>query len=129
MAYPKNALIVDDEPHVCVFLKLLLREVGIQECWEAGDGATALQLVKEHHPELVLLDVNMPGMSGLQLLAQFQAAGFTNPVVMVTSQSAIATVQEALRLGASGYLLKHVPKDETLKGLREVLDSVSGDVV
>ena len=127
MAYPKNALIIDDESHVRAFLRLLLREVGIEECWEAGDGASALQMAQQHKPELVLLDINMPGISGLQVLAQLQQAGFTNPVVMVTSQSAISTVSEAVRLGASGYLLKHCPKEETLMSLREVLDTVSGE--
>jgi two-component system chemotaxis response regulator CheY len=124
MGYPTNALIVDDESHVRAFLRLLVREIGIDDCWEAADGVSAVQLAQEHRPQLVLLDINLPGMNGLQVLAQLQELDPDMPVVMVTSQSAISTVSEAVRLGAVGYLLKHTPKDETLAALRDVLDSI-----
>ena len=124
MPRPTNCLIVDDESHVRAFLRLLLRELGITNCWEAADGVGALQLAQEHKPELVLLDVNLPGLNGLQILAQLMELSPDLPVVMVTSQSAIGTVSEAVRLGAVGYLLKHCPKDETLKALGEVLKSI-----
>jgi two-component system chemotaxis response regulator CheY len=124
MARPTNALIVDDESHVRAFLRLLLREIGITECWEAPDGVSAVQQAQQHKPKLVLLDVNLPGLNGLQVLAQLKQLDAELPVIMVTSQSAISTVSEAVRLGAVGYLLKHCPKDETLKALREVLDSI-----
>lgn len=124
MARPTNALIVDDESHVRAFLRLLLREIGISNCWEAADGASAVQLAQAHKPELVLLDVNLPGLNGLQVLAQLKELSPDMPVVMVTSQSAISTVSEAVRLGAVGYLLKHCPKEETLKALNEVLESI-----
>lgn len=124
MARPKNALLVDDESHVRAFLRLLLREIGIADCWEAADGVSAVQLAQQHKPDLVLLDVNLPGLNGLQVLAQLKQLDPNLPVVMVTSQSAISTVSEAVRLGAVGYLLKHCPKDETLKALQEVLESI-----
>ena len=124
MAYPKNALIVDDESHVRAFMRLLLREVGIEECWEASDGASALQLAQLNKPELVLLDINLPGLNGLQVLAQMKQFDPNVPVVMVTSQSSLNTVNEAVRLGASGYLLKHSRKEDTLKALKEVIESI-----
>jgi two-component system, chemotaxis family, chemotaxis protein CheY len=125
MGYPTSALIVDDESHVRAFVRLLLRELGITECWEAADGVSAVQLAQQHRPELVMLDINLPGMSGLQVLGQLKQHVPDIPVVMVTSQSAISTVSEAVRLGAVGYLLKHCPKDDTLKALREVLESIN----
>ena len=124
MSRPTNALIVDDESHVRAFVRLLLREVGITECWEAADGKSAVELAKQHKPELVMLDINLPGLSGLQVLAQLKDADPDVSVVIVTSQSAISTVSESVRLGAVGYLLKHCPKEETLKALREVLESI-----
>jgi DNA-binding NarL/FixJ family response regulator len=127
MARPTNALIIDDESHVRAFMRLLLREIGIEECWEAADGVSALQLAQLHKPKLVLLDVNLPGLNGLQILAQLKALDADLPVVMVTSQSSLNTVSEAVRLGASGYLLKHCPKEETLKALQEVLESLDED--
>src|SRR5687767_7697259 len=106
MAHSKTALIVDDETHVRTFMRLLLREVGIKECWEASDGASAVQLVQLHKPQLVLLDINMPGLNGLQVLSQIKEFDPNVSVVIVTGQSALNSVNEAVRLGASGYLLK-----------------------
>jgi two-component system chemotaxis response regulator CheY len=125
MARPKNTLLVDDEAHVRAFMRLLLRELGIEECWEAADGASALHLVKQHKPDLVLLDINLPGMSGLQVLGQIKQLDPELPVVMATAQSSMSTVSEAVRLGASGYLLKHCPKEETMEALRDILESLS----
>ena len=119
MPRPTNALIVDDEPHVRVFLRLLLKELGIENVWEAGDGAQA----RLHQPELVLLDINLPVMSGLEVLAHLGTMLPGVPVIMVTSQGAMKTVVECVRLGATAYILKHIPKAEALAMLREALDN------
>jgi two-component system, chemotaxis family, chemotaxis protein CheY len=127
MARPTNALIVDDEAHVRAFMRLLLRELGINECWEAGEGVSALQLAQAHSPQLILLDINMPGLNGLQILAQLKEVNPDFAVVMATSQRALNNVSEALRLGAVGYLIKHAPKDETLGALRDILDTLEDE--
>src|SRR4051812_24909526 len=106
MARPTNALIVDDEPHVRVFLRLLLKELGIPVLWEGADGNAAIELTVRHKPELVLLDINLPILSGLEALAQLRGLEPDIPVVMVTSQTALGSVQTASRLGAAGYVLK-----------------------
>jgi two-component system, chemotaxis family, chemotaxis protein CheY len=124
MARPTNALIVDDEAHVRMFLRLLLKELGVAAMWEAGDGATAVDLTVRNKPEVVLLDINMPVMSGLEALAQIRALEPDIPVIMVTTQSALGSVHEAARLGASGYVLKHLPKKEALKAIGEALDAL-----
>ena len=124
MGRPTTALIIDDESHVRTYLRMLLRESGIESCQEAADGATALALIEQQPPGLVLLDVNMPGMSGLELLAKIAAIDPDLPVVMVTAESLIQTVKEAMRLGASGYILKQAPKSETLASIRELLESM-----
>jgi CheY-like chemotaxis protein len=127
MPRPTNALIVDDEAHVRAFMKLMLRELGINECWEAGDGVTALQLAQQHAPQLILLDINLPGLNGLEVLAQLKEVNPDFAVVMATAQRAMSNVNEALRLGAVGYLLKHSPRDETLAMLRDVVDGMAED--
>ena len=103
MARPTNALIVDDEAHVRAFMRLMLRELGIEQCWEAGDGVTAVQLaqLKEVNPNIA--------------------------VVMATAQRAMNNVSESLRLGAVGYLLKHSPRDETLAALRDVIETLEDE--
>ena len=127
MARPTNALIVDDESHVRAFMRLILRELGINEFWEAADGASAVQLAQEHAPQLILLDINMPGMNGLEVLAQLKEVNPDFAVVMATAQRSMNNVNEALRLGAVGYLLKHSPREETMAALRDVIDSLEAD--
>jgi two-component system, chemotaxis family, chemotaxis protein CheY len=127
MGRPTTALIVDDESHVRTFLRLLVREIGIETSWEAADGPAGLALVAERTPGLVLLDINLPGMGGLDVLAKLQAAWPEIPVVVVTSQSAMHTVRDAARLGAVGYILKHNAKDQIVESLRDVIDTMAGD--
>lgn len=127
MPRPTNALIVDDEGHIRTFMRLMLRELGVTECTEASDGETALAMIQNDKPELVLLDINLPKLSGMEILTHLHAAGSTVPVVMVTSQSAVTTVSEAMRLGAVGFVLKHAPKAETMEMLREVIESLAED--
>lgn len=127
MPRPTNALIVDDEPHVRTFLRLVLKEIGIATTWEAGDGAEALALFNQHHPELVLLDVNLRMMNGLQVLQQLLAAEPELPVIIVSSENAMKTVHEALRLGALDYILKHTSKEKILGALRETLAELENE--
>lgn len=127
MPAPATALIVDDEPHARTYVRLLLKEIGIETCWEAGDGAQALALFEQHQPELVLLDVNLRMMTGLQVLQQLKAVSADLPVVMLSSESAIKTVHEAVRLGAMAYILKHSPKEEALESLRGVVAALADD--
>ena len=121
MPPPRTALIVDDEGHVRTFLRMLLKETGIDTTWEATNGVEALQVAAEHHPELVLLDLNMPITGGIDALQQLQHAHPDVPVIIVTSQNALQTVQDVARMGAVGYILKQNPKHEILGALRETL--------
>jgi len=124
MSRPTNALIVDDEPHVRVYLQLLLKEVGIPTTWQAVDGAQALAMAALHRPELVLLDINLPMLNGLEVLEQLGKMLPGVPVIMVTAQGAMKTVLEAIKLGAVAYILKHSPKAEASRMLREALDNI-----
>jgi two-component system chemotaxis response regulator CheY len=127
MPRPTNALIVDDETHVRAFLRLVLREVGISDCWEAPDGATGLHLAAQHQPELILLDINMPQMSGMDVLTKLNAEMPDIPVVMVTANSSVSNVNEAARLGAIGYVLKHAPRDQAIAALKDAIDSLADE--
>lgn len=110
-----------------MYVRLLLKELGLTTFWEAGDGAQALSLFAQHQPELVLLDVNLRMMTGLQVLQQMKKTRPDVPVIMLSSESAMSTVQEAVRLGAVTYLLKHTPKVDALRMLGEAIDGLADD--
>ncbi|MBI5381540.1 MAG: response regulator [Opitutae bacterium] len=128
MARPTTALIVDDEPHVRVYLRMLLRSLGVTQVWEASDGKQAVELYTEHRPAVVLLDMVMPHVGGTQTLRDLQAIEPDVPVVVVTSQSSLKIVEEMHQLGAIAYLLKHTPREQMMKTLTEALDSLDPDL-
>ena len=125
MPRPTNALIVDDEAHVRLFAKLLLKQHGIEQTWEAANGQEALAMVRQHNPELVILDISLPILSGLEVLATLRQERRRQPVIMLTAQSSIGTVLECVNLGASAYILKHSPKGAAAKALADVLDGLA----
>src|SRR5262245_31319053 len=100
MPKPTTALIVDDEPHARTYVRMLLKDAGVKTIWEAAEGAGALALFAEHKPELVMLDINLRMMTGLQLLQQIRQESDV-PVIMLSSENAVKTVNEAVRLGAN----------------------------
>jgi DNA-binding NarL/FixJ family response regulator len=87
---------------------------------EAGDAAEALKLVLEHRPDLVLLDIGMPGMSSFEAGCLIQEHCVGTRIVYLTMHEDREYVQQALRSGASGYLLKDTPAPLLLRALREV---------
>ncbi len=87
---------------------------------EAGDAAEALKLVLEHHPDLVLLDISMPGMSSFEAGRLIEEHCTGTRIVYLTMHEDGEYVQQALRSGASGYLLKDTPAPLLLRALREV---------
>jgi len=86
MPRPTNALIVDDEAHVRVLIRVLLKQLGVETVWDAADGAEALEQTAAHKPDVILLDINLPQIGGLEVLAKLKAAHPTIPVVIVSSQ-------------------------------------------
>ena len=125
MPRPVNVLIIDDEPHVRVVFRVLLKQLGVQTVWEAADGVTALEMATTHNPQVVLLDINLPHMNGLEVLARLKAAHPSMPVIIVSSQSTMKTVTQARELGAEAYVLKHAPKAEVLQMISDAFDNIA----
>ena len=124
MARPTSALIIDDEAHVRVYLRMLLQSVGGTTVWEAVDGKEAVALFALHRPEVVLLDLAMPVVAGEQVFRELRAIDPDVAVVVITSQSSMKSVQAIHDLGAIAYLLKHTPREQMVKTLEEALDSL-----
>lgn len=113
---PFDVLIVDDSAAIRKILQRVLRqtEMTIGDVFEAGDGVEALAALKEHKVGLILSDINMPNMDGLQLLSQIRAsAEWKNlPILMITTEGSQNKVLEAVNLGASGYVRKPFTADQ-----------------
>ena len=127
MPRPVNALVVDDEAHVRVLIKALLKQLGILTVWEAVEGNAALEMAALHKPDVILLDINLPQVGGLEVLARLKSAAPDIPVVVVSSQSTMRTVSQTQELGAVAYVLKHAPKAEVLKMLSDAFDQIAED--
>jgi two-component system chemotaxis response regulator CheY len=108
-----RALIVDDSKTVRLILTRLLKEVGFQSFAQAGDGQEALDRLRESKPELVLVDWNMPVMSGLEFLVEMRSHRQYDDVavVMVTTESEMSQVASALEAGANEYVMKPFTKE------------------
>ena len=87
---------------------------------EAGDGVEALVLIKEHLPDVVLLDLRMPRMDGLDVLAEVKASRLACKVIIMTTFDSEEDVQRAMKAGARGYLLKDSTQEELLEAIRRV---------
>ena len=125
MAVPISVLIVDDHPVVRRGLRVLLEvQDGIEVAGEAGDGATALALAAEQHPspDVILLDLKLPGLDGISVLTELKARGHSARVLVLTSVTDHAAAAAAMRAGAAGVLYKDVDPDALVRGIRAVHD-------
>jgi DNA-binding NarL/FixJ family response regulator len=121
MTHPVTVVIADDQRLVRQGLRLILEaEPGIAVLGEAGDGAEAVALVRQHRPAVALLDIRMPVLDGLRAARQVIALGPATRVLMLTTFDADEYVYEALRAGVSGFLLKDAPAEQLVVAVRSV---------
>lgn len=115
-------LVADDHPLIRHGLKQLMADYGITaSVEEAGNGSEALRKVMDWDPDMVLLDIHMPGKTGLQVLKEIRKKKPRLPVLMLSLVSEREFAIEALRAGASGYISKDSPNDELIAAIRRVL--------
>lgn len=116
-----RVLLIDDHALFRVGLEGLLERRNIEVVAAVGDGQEGLRLAQELKPDVVLLDMRMPGMGGLDVLCKLREGGTEVPIVMLTTSSDEKDLIESLRLGAQGYLLKDMEPDELVSTLRDIV--------
>ncbi|HEY1794467.1 MAG TPA: response regulator [Opitutaceae bacterium] len=127
MNFTGSIMLVDDEAHIRKFISLLLRHLGISRIYEAPNGSEAIELFKKVRPDLVMLDVNMPVMDGLETLKALKEVDENCVVVMLTSLANRQTIDTAVNLGAANYIRKDAPPEEIGRALAETIDSCFED--
>lgn len=122
MVQLSKVLIVDDEVHLRKYLGQLIQAAfGAPLVLEAADGATAVSTYAAERPDLVLLDINLIGSSGLDVLGRILADDPDAVVVMLTAVDVRHAVEEATAKGAAGYILKDTPFEEIVQTLHEIV--------
>jgi DNA-binding NarL/FixJ family response regulator len=116
-----RVLVADDQSMVRAGLRLLLsREVGIEVVAEAGNGRDAVAQAARFDPDVVLMDIRMPELDGLEATRQILAADASARVIVLTTFNLDEYVYEALRVGASGFVLKDDPPEQLIAAVRTV---------
>lgn len=104
----KTAIIVDDNSSIRLLLKSILNELGLHIVASVSTGEEGIRAAKEHRPDILFLDVNMPDISGIEALPKITEASPETAIVMVTGDTSREIVQQAAGLGARGYIVKPV---------------------
>lgn len=119
-----SALIADDEAHMRTFLKLLLKDIGIEEIYLMQNGMDAVEAYQEYKPDLILLDINMNKMNGVDALKHIRSLNPNARVIMLTAVSTRDTIEETARAGATYYILKTQSPEQIKEQIIKVLVSL-----
>lgn len=120
----KKLLIVDDETEICEFLKSFFEDRDFQ-VETASDGTKAFEQVGLFKPDVVLLDIQMPGMDGLQTLKKIKGVYPQVKAIMVTAVETQEKIEEAMRLGADNYITKPLSLEYLEKDVQDKIDQLA----
>jgi DNA-binding NarL/FixJ family response regulator len=120
---PKKIFIVDDHPLFREGLtSLVRRETNLTVCGEASDAAQALTAIERLKPDLVLVDISLPGRSGLELVKDLRAAQPSIAVLVISMHDETLYAERVLRAGGRGYIMKQEGPEKMLQAIRQVVD-------
>jgi two-component system chemotaxis response regulator CheY len=123
MNFTGKILLVDDEVHIRKYVGLILKQLGSPVITEAGNGEEAIVAFEKDKPDIVLLDVNMPHLDGIETLKKLKQLDPNCVVIMLTSLANRDTVERALENGAANYIRKDTAKEEIAQALRETIEA------
>jgi DNA-binding NarL/FixJ family response regulator len=117
---PPTVVLADDQELVRTGFRLILELAGLEIAGEAADGADAVELVRDTSPDVVLMDVRMPRMDGIEATRRIVRSGVPSRVLVLTTFDLDEHVYDALRAGASGFLLKDVERERLVEAIHTV---------
>ena len=115
-----TVVLADDQELVRTGFRLILELAGVEIAGEAADGAAAVELVRDTRPDVVLMDVRMPRMDGIEATRRIVRSGVPSRVLVLTTFDLDEHVYDALRAGASGFLLKDVERERLVEAIHTV---------
>jgi CheY-like chemotaxis protein len=118
---PRSAVVVDDSGSIRLLLKGILGDIGIKVVGTASNARDGIEAVRRARPALVCLDIDMPGMSGLEALPQIRLASPKSKVVMITGNAGRTIVEAAVAGGAKGYFLKPIRPAKVEEFMKKLL--------
>lgn len=121
-----RVLIVDDEQFVREGLKIVIdwEKYGFTVCGEGEDGIDGFEKAIELKPDLILADIRMPGLSGIEMTEKLNEGGFTGKIIILTGYSDFKNAQSAINLGVKSYLLKPIDEDELIESIEKVKQEI-----
>ena len=116
-----KALVVDDHPFIRATVRALLEREQFEVVAEADNGADAVQMARKYEPELILLDIAMPSLDGLEVINRIGALKLSSKILVLTSQSAAFYAMRCIKAGAAGYISKTDELSELSKAIKALM--------
>ncbi len=116
----RSALIVDDHPVIRMAVRMLLERNDMVVVGEADNGVDALQLIRQHEPDIVILDIGIPRLDGLNVISRIRSLGLDSHVLVLTAQPADSFSQRCFQAGAKGF----ISKEEDLQNLVTAINAI-----
>lgn len=117
-----KVLIADDHSLIRSAMKILMQNQGYDVVAEATNGADAVQLARLHQVDLMVLDITMPGLDGLEVINRVRASGLNTRILVLTSQSPLFYSQRCMKAGAAGFITKSQDLTELLRAIKVIMD-------